>query len=148
SPGTRSVGGEADGDRSDRHRDRERADCTSARSMSTDARRIAVVIPAGGSGERMGGVIKPLLSLAGVPLLQRSVQPFLDRDDVHWVIVALPAELAARPPAWLMGHTRVDVVAGGAHRGDSVRRALSVVPMEADLVIVHDAARPLVTADL
>lgn len=116
--------------------------------MSRSVPRIAVVIPAGGSGERMGGVSKPLLRLAGVPLLQRAVQPFLEREDVHWVIVALPADLAARPPEWLMSHTRVDVVAGGGHRGESVRRALSVVPMEADLVIVHDAARPLVTADI
>lgn len=114
--------------------------------MSTSARRIAVVIPAGGSGERMGGVTKPLLQLGGVPLLRRAVQPFLDRADVHWVIVALPADLAARPPEWLMSHTRVDVVAGGSHRGESVRRALSVVPMEADLVLVHDGVRPLVTA--
>lgn len=116
--------------------------------MSDVARRIAVVIPAGGSGERMGGVSKPLLVLGGVPLLQRAVQPFLDRDDVHWVVVALAPDLAARPPAWLMGHTRIDVVAGGAHRGESVRRALSAVPMEADLIVVHDAARPLVSADI
>lgn len=108
--------------------------------------RIAVVIPAGGSGRRMGGVSKPLLELAGKSLLQRSMQPFLDRADVHWVIVALPADMAAAPPHWLMGDRRIDVVAGGAERGDSVRNALSVVPMEADIVLVHDAARPLVSA--
>lgn len=109
-------------------------------------RRIAVIIPAGGAGVRMGGVSKPLLDLSGQSLLQRSVQPFLDRADVHWIVVALPSELAAAPPHWLMGERRVDVVAGGLERGDSVRNALAAVPMEADIVLVHDAARPLVSA--
>ena len=110
--------------------------------------RIAVVIPAGGAGRRMGSVAKPLLELGGLPMLQRSIQPFLDRDDVHWVIIALPAELAAAPPHWLMGDRRVDVLAGGAERGDSVRNALAAVPMEAEIVLVHDAARPLVSAEV
>ncbi|MBR9990589.1 MAG: 2-C-methyl-D-erythritol 4-phosphate cytidylyltransferase [Gemmatimonadetes bacterium] len=111
-------------------------------------RQIAVVIPAGGAGLRMGGVSKPLLELAGRSLLERSVRPFLDRDDVRWVIIALPPELAAAPPHWLMSDRRIDVVAGGAERGDSVRNALAAVPMEADIVLVHDAARPLVSAEV
>jgi 2-C-methyl-D-erythritol 4-phosphate cytidylyltransferase len=96
----------------------------------------------------MGSVVKPLLELGGLPMLQRSIQPFLDRADVHWVIVALPAEIAARPPHWLMGDRRVDVIAGGAERGDSVRNALAAVPMDAEIVLVHDAARPLVSAEV
>ncbi|HEX2167196.1 MAG TPA: 2-C-methyl-D-erythritol 4-phosphate cytidylyltransferase [Longimicrobiales bacterium] len=110
--------------------------------------RIAVVIPAGGAGRRMGGVAKPLIELGGESLLERSVRPFLARDDVHWVIIALPVELAAAPPHWLMSDRRIDIVAGGAERGDSVRNALSAVPMEADIVLVHDAARPLVSAEV
>lgn len=110
--------------------------------------KIAVVIPAGGAGTRMGGVPKSLLELAGQSMLQRSVQPFLDRADVHWIVIALPAELAAAPPHWLMGDRRIDVVAGGADRGDSVRNALAAVPTEATIVLVHDAARPLVPADV
>jgi 2-C-methyl-D-erythritol 4-phosphate cytidylyltransferase len=110
--------------------------------------RIAVVIPAGGAGRRMGGAAKPLLELGGKSLLQRSIQPFLDRDDVHWIVIALPADLAAAPPLWLMRDRRIDVVAGGAERGDSVRNALAAVPVEAEIVLVHDAARPLVPADV
>lgn len=109
---------------------------------------IAVVIPAGGAGLRMGGVAKPLLELAGQSLLQRSVQPFLDRADVHWIVIALPPELASTPPHWLMSDRRIDIVAGGAERGDSVRNALAAVPIEADIVLVHDAARPLVSAEV
>lgn len=108
--------------------------------------RVAVVVPAGGAGRRMGGVSKPLLDLAGMPLLARTLRPFLARDDVHWVVVALPADLHAAPPSWLLEDARVRTVAGGAERGDSVRHALAAVPPEAEVVLVHDAARPLVPA--
>lgn len=106
---------------------------------------IAVVIPAGGAGRRMGGVVKPLLELGGVPLLKRTLEPFLARPDVQWVVVALPAELASSPPPWLFEDERVDIVAGGAERVDSVRLSLAAVPAEAEIVLVHDAARPLVS---
>jgi 2-C-methyl-D-erythritol 4-phosphate cytidylyltransferase len=109
-------------------------------------RRVAVVIPAGGAGLRMGGVRKPLLQLGGEPLLGRSLQPFLARADVHWIVVALPADVHAAPPAWLTAEPRVRTVAGGAERSDSVRNALAAVPEDADIVLVHDAARPLVPA--
>lgn len=106
------------------------------------------MIPAGGAGRRMGGVCKPLLDLGGRPLLARTLQPFLARDDVHWIVVALPAERAEAPPPWLLEDDRVRVAAGGAERGDSVRRALALVPDEADIVLVHDGARPLVRGDV
>jgi 2-C-methyl-D-erythritol 4-phosphate cytidylyltransferase len=109
-------------------------------------KRIAVVIPAGGAGRRMGGAAKPFLDLAGKPLLARSMRPFLERADVHWVIVALPAAQHEQPPAWLTADERVSTVAGGVERGDSVRNALEQVPAAADIVLVHDAARPLVSA--
>jgi 2-C-methyl-D-erythritol 4-phosphate cytidylyltransferase len=111
-------------------------------------RRVAVVIPAGGAGRRMGGVTKPLLDLAGEPALARCLRPFLDRDDVHWIVVALPTELRDDPPAWLASDPRVSIVAGGAERSDSVRLGLEAVPADADIVLVHDGARPLVSADV
>lgn len=110
--------------------------------------RVAVVIPAGGAGRRMGGVAKPLLELGGMPVLARSLQQFLDRSDVHWVVVALTPALYDHAPVWLTRDPRVRTVTGGAERSDSVRRALAAVPLEADIVLVHDAARPLVSADV
>ncbi len=113
--------------------------------------RVAVVIAAGGAGRRMGGAIgvrKQYLELAGEPVLARALKPFLWHPWVEWAVVALPPDDAAAPPAWLTADGRVSVVAGGAERTDSVRAALEAVPEEADVVLVHDAARPLVKRKL
>lgn len=121
-----------------------RSDAREARRPGARHPRAAVVIAAGGSGRRMGGTRKQYLELAGVPILARSLRPFLTHPAVEWAVVALPAEDAADPPGWLVGlDPRVEVVAGGAERGDSVARALEAVPPAADVVLVHDAARPL-----
>lgn len=111
--------------------------------MSAARPRAAAVIPAGGSGRRMGAVRKQYLELAGEPLLLHAIRPFLEHPDVHWVIVALPADDMAAPPLFLP--EGVTVVAGGAERGDSVRVGLAAVPDTADIVMIHDAARPLLS---
>jgi 2-C-methyl-D-erythritol 4-phosphate cytidylyltransferase len=108
-------------------------------------KRVAVVIPAGGAGRRMGGAYKPLLMLRDRPVLAHTLQPFLDRSDVSAVVIAVPHDLLAAAPQWLRDIDRVRLVAGGAERGDSVRNALAAVPDDADIVLVHDAARPLVS---
>lgn len=107
--------------------------------------RAAVVVPAAGSGRRMGGVRKAYLELAGEPILVHALRPFLAHPAVGAVVVALPPEDVAHPPAWLTAlDPRIRVVAGGEERGDSVRSGLAAVPEDAELVLVHDAARPLV----
>lgn len=109
----------------------------------------AVVIAAGGSGRRMGGVRKQYAELLGEPILVHSLRPFLEHPSIVCAVVALPAEDAANPPSWLVDlDERVVVVAGGAERGDSVHRGLEAVPESVDIVLIHDAARPLVTRDV
>ncbi len=95
----------------------------------------------------MGGAQpKQLMTLGGQPILQRSVAAFVACDLIDDVVVALPADLAASPPAYLRTASKpVTVVEGGARRQDSVANAFSIVDGRADLVVVHDAARPLVT---
>ncbi len=94
----------------------------------------------------MGGVRKIFLELAGQPILLRAIRPFLQTPGVECVAVALPSDLAARPPAWLTGaDPRVRVVAGGASRGESVAAAVAALPPGVEVVLVHDGARPLVT---
>lgn len=111
--------------------------------------RAAVVLPAAGSGRRMGGAFKPLLELDGEPLLRHALRPFLTFDEIEQVVIAVPPELLQAPPAWLASvDDRVTLVAGGAERGDSVRHALAVLHETIDVVLVHDAARPLISTAL
>jgi 2-C-methyl-D-erythritol 4-phosphate cytidylyltransferase len=93
------------------------------------------IVPAAGRGERLGSDgPKAFVVCAGRPLIEWSLDVL--RSVCDRVVVAVPD-----------GVSHPDSVAGGPVRSDSVRRALSAAP-EADVVVVHDAARPLVTADL
>jgi len=112
---------------------------------STDAVRVGVVVPAAGSGARMGGVRKPFLDLCGEPILLHALRPFLADARVVSIMIALSPTDAADPPEWLVSlDHRIGVVAGGCTRGESVSRALAVLPGDLDVIAVHDAARPLV----
>ncbi len=100
---------------------------------------VALVVAAG-SGERLGaGRPKALVELAGRPLMQWSIDVLLGLEEVEKVVVALPPGVPA--PAGARG------VTGGASRSESVRLALAAAG-PGDPVLVHDAARPLLTAEL
>ena len=111
---------------------------------------VSAIIAAGGRGARFGaGQPKQLLSLGGRPILQRSVDAFARCDAVHDIVVAVPREIAAHPPAYLAAFgRRVRVVEGGERRQDSVATAFERIAARAEVVVVHDAARPLVSDDL
>lgn len=111
--------------------------------------RAGLAVPAAGSGQRMGGIKKPFLTLAGIPVLERALRPFLEDDRLVAITVALGPDDAQAPPAWLTGlDSRIRVVAGGATRTESVRRALFALPGDLDVIAVHDAARPFVTSEV
>jgi 2-C-methyl-D-erythritol 4-phosphate cytidylyltransferase len=100
---------------------------------------IALILAAG-SGERFGaGRPKGLVDLAGRPLVQWSVDVLRAVDGVERIVVALPPGTPA--PSGVTG------VEGGAVRSESVRLALAAAG-PGDPVLVHDAARPLLTAEL
>ena len=111
---------------------------------------MSAIIAAGGRGERFGaGRPKQLLALCGRPILQHSFDAFIRCDAVHDVVVALPPDVVADPPAYLTrAAKRTEIAAGGRRREDSVANAFAFVQDRADVVVVHDAARPLVSADL
>src|SRR6185295_962952 len=111
---------------------------------------VSAIIAAGGRGLRLGGAIpKQLLTVAGQPILERSVAAFLAHPQVREIIVALPSDLAADPPAYLTNTPkRLRIVVGGERRQDSVSQAFQAIDAQADLVVIHDAARPFATADL
>lgn len=107
---------------------------------------VGVVVPAAGSGQRMGGMAKPFLELCGEPVLIRALRPFLDQPGVREVVVSLPTAHAESPPAWLIeADRRIRVVEGGETRRDSVWAGLRALSGSLDLAVVHDGARPLVS---
>ena len=98
--------------------------------------RLVGIVPAGGSGERLGADRpKAFVVLAGRAMLEWSVEVLQDVCDR--VVVAVPEGYADEPGR----------VAGGPSRSASVRNAVDAAP-EADVYVVHDAARPLLTEDL
>jgi 2-C-methyl-D-erythritol 4-phosphate cytidylyltransferase len=107
-----------------------------------------VVLVAAGAGSRLGAERpKAFVGLGGRPLLAESLER-LDRSP--WV----DAIVVASPPGWeepailvaeeLVASKVSSVVTGGATRAESVRAAVAEVPLDALVVVVHDAARPLV----
>lgn len=113
-------------------------------------RRVAVLL-AGGTGTRIGSEVpKQLLEVAGRTLLEHALRAFHAHPDVDAITVVMaPAHLdAARVVVEAGGYANkvTDVVAGGRTRSDSTVAALGTLPDEPCLVLVHDAARPLVTA--
>jgi len=98
-----------------------------------------VLVPAAGSGARMGGVSKPLLELGGRSVLEWAVTPFLARKDVVEVVVAIGTNDLGN---LLRGDDRVHATPGGGSRFESVARAFDCVRSDATLVAVHDGARP------
>jgi 2-C-methyl-D-erythritol 4-phosphate cytidylyltransferase len=113
-------------------------------------RDVGVVIVAGGSGSRVGGdELKQFRWVAGKPMLLHSVQTFMARPDVGMVVCVLPQRYAGDPPPWLFqcDVDRLMVSIGGRSRSESVANGLDDLPDEAQIVLVHDAARPLVDAE-
>jgi 2-C-methyl-D-erythritol 4-phosphate cytidylyltransferase / 2-C-methyl-D-erythritol 2,4-cyclodiphosphate synthase len=108
---------------------------------------VVAIVAAGGKGRRFGAATpKQLLVLAGRTVLDRSVSAFLAHPRVSEVIVVLPPTLANTPPMSPITSKPVRVVAGGARRQDSVANGFDATPNSADIVVIHDAARPLVDA--
>ena len=100
---------------------------------------VTAIIAAGGAGRRLGGdTPKQHLDIGGGTMLEHSTAAFTRHPRVSDVIVVL-SEVTAIPG--------VRVVKGGARRQDSVANGFGAVPANADVVLIHDAARPFVTAE-
>lgn len=99
------------------------------------------VVPAAGTGERLAADRpKAFVQLGGQTLLERALAGLRDSGAVDAVVVAVPA--GRTDEAKLILGSDATVVVGGAHRTESVRRALAAVG-DPELVLVHDAARAL-----
>ena len=106
---------------------------------------VAVIIPAGGSGERLGAKIpKALVQLAGKTLIEHAVAQMA--PVANQIIVAAPAGYEDQFQD-LLG-SEVTVVTGGLTRTLSVKKALAHVDKSNEFILVHDAARALASTDL
>lgn len=114
-------------------------------------RTAVVVIPAGGTGTRMGArQSKQYLGLAGAPLLVHTLRALARAACVARLVVAVPAERVEATRRLLGRHRvprRCEVVAGGADRQESVWLGLQAIG-DAEWVLVHDAVRPFITTAL
>jgi 2-C-methyl-D-erythritol 4-phosphate cytidylyltransferase len=114
-------------------------------------------VVAAGRGTRFGGKVpKQFQLIGGVPMVVRALQPFSTHAEVAQVVLVLPRDHAEHPPAFLTELVRASssapstapipltIVAGGDHRGESVRAGLGRLSDRCAVVLVHDAARPFV----
>lgn len=115
--------------------------------------RVNGVVVAAGEGKRMGGDIpKPLLSIAGRPLILHTLSRFA-ASQVHRVIVIAGANEISKYQKLIQSDIRLRSLdcsfeIGGARRQDSVWRGLARVDPDCEVVVIHDGARPFILPDL
>lgn len=108
---------------------------------------VGAVVVAAGQGHRFGASRpKQFVDLCGMPVLAWSLRTFMNHPGIDRVVVVLSPSRAASPPAWLPDG--VIVVPGGVFRADSVRAGVEALAGEVETVLVHDGARPFVSAAL
>ncbi len=114
--------------------------------------KVAVIIVAAGKGERFNGKENKILAkLDNRPLFLRSVEQFVNRDDVCQTILVVSRadeEQVKEKYGANLGFLGVQRATGGATRADSVAAGLAAVREDADLVAIHDAARPCVSTEM
>ena len=113
----------------------------------------AAIILAGGTGERFGNEGgKQLVEIGGKPILTWSVEAFDAVGDIGLIVIVCPAERqgeylskAVDPFSFA---TPIVVAAAGSTRQESAFSGIELVPEEFEYVVMHDGARPLISADL
>jgi 2-C-methyl-D-erythritol 4-phosphate cytidylyltransferase len=117
--------------------------------------RFAVILPAAGRSTRFGATDpkskKIYAEIDGRAVWLRAADPFLNRDDVSQIVIAISPEdreLFERRYQANVAFLGIKVVEGGAERHDSIANALAVIDSDVDFIAIHDAARPCVTPDL
>jgi len=115
--------------------------------------RVVAIIPAAGAGRRMGSAVeKQFLHLRGIPILAHTLRVFDKSPEVDGIVlVVAPQQRLALESEVLGPHPcekLLRVIDGGPERQDSVANGLRAIPLECELVVVHDGVRPLVTIDL
>ena len=113
----------------------------------------AVILPAAGKSSRFGDPKQKKIyaELEGRAVWLRSVEPFVNRDDVVQIIMAIAPEdreMFERRYRASVAFMNIKVIDGGPERSDTVARALEFVNPDCEYVAIHDAARPCLSQDL
>ena len=113
---------------------------------------VAAVVPAAGSGTRVGGrTSKPFLTLNGQPLVAYTLQVLQHSPAVRWIVLVVRADELAQARILLTRYKITKALSpcpGGASRAESVARGVAALPRAAKWVLVHDAARPCASRQL
>ena len=107
------------------------------------------VVVAAGSATRMGGIDKAMAELAGMPVIQRSVKAFQERDAIREIVVVTREDLLVKVMGLCKNYDKVKaVVVGGKDRSESVSNGLNALSDKVKLAAIHDGARPLVSFEV
>jgi len=109
---------------------------------------VAAIIAAGGRGVRLGADRpKQFLEIGGRSILELSIAALAASERITEIVIALPQDHLDAQSKKLKGFVRTPLsfVAGGARRQDSVANAFAKASKQADVILIHDAARPFVT---
>jgi 2-C-methyl-D-erythritol 4-phosphate cytidylyltransferase len=116
--------------------------------------RVTAIIVGAGEGKRMGGLVpKSFLPIAGRLLVLRTLDRFFSARSIEKIILVVAGKEMQRSQALLqsdfhLNHRPWTLQVGGATRQKSVRRGLEKLDSDCEIVVIHDAARPLVSASL
>jgi 2-C-methyl-D-erythritol 4-phosphate cytidylyltransferase len=115
--------------------------------------KFTVILPAAGKSSRFGDTKqkKIYFELDGRAVWLRAVLPFVNREDVSQIIMAIAAddrEMFERRYRASVAFMNIKVIDGGADRTETVARALEFVGPECEYIAIHDAARPCLAHDL
>ena len=115
---------------------------------------VTAIIVGAGEGKRIGGPVpKSFLPIAGRPLLLRALDRFFSARSIEKVILVVAGKEMQRSQALMqsdlnLSHRPWALQVGGATRQKSVRHGLEKLDSDCEIVVIHDAARPLVSASL
>ena len=110
---------------------------------------VAVIIPAAGSGSRLGGLPKQMRRLGDNPMLLHTAQVFDQHPSVSTLVVVGPSKnLDAIKKILTSLKKPCEVVPGGTTRQKSVEAGLRAVHKSTGIVLIHDAARPFISAQI
>lgn len=111
--------------------------------------KVGVVIPAAGTGSRMGAGMNKLLVLVNSrPVIDYCIQTFLKNPMIDEVVLVIREDERTAFDQWYKNEVKIRYAIGGKDRKTSVRNGVFALGKTIDYVLIHDGARPFVTPDL